>query len=276
MLSPMNALANQSSSTANRGESPEIVEANSGNENSQNAEIVSNQNKGGLLYEASRQLSASSEMKSENQYAGVKLDINQNMEMGVHDKTAHMMIETNVRLSIKSRFEGIPANESAEQPAKNKFNPEDTAKRLVNFARRFMNGFLEKSDNSDSAESLQEFTAEVADAAEEGFEEARQEFGDNFTDKLEKLFSQVHENFKEQLSNLEQINTPEQAPEESEDVAVANRVGVQNNSSAAEKAARALQNNNGENVLPEIMAENNRLAAASKEIPAVISNQLQG
>ncbi len=282
MFSPMNALSNQSGSIQPPAGPPEIEQAEAegeGNEKEngrvENAPAETGENSQ-QLYSASRQLSAASEVQSDNNYTGVRLDISQNMEMGVHDKTAQMVIETNVRLSIESRFENIPVSDQPSSTADNEYTPEETAGRLLDFAERFMNGFLEETETDDLQEAMQEFVDEVAGAAEEGFEEARQELGGSLSASLETLFNQVHDIFMEQLAGLGEANEVEESgdAEAEEEATIANRVANQNGPAAAEQAAAALENNGEENLIQDIIAENNRIAAGSEGIPGIIADQL--
>ena len=277
MFSSMNALSNQSGSIQPPAGPPEIEQANpEGEANGEGEEVDGNAAAGGgeegsQLYSASRELSATSEVQSGNNYTGVRLDISQDMQMGVHDKTAQMVMETNVRLSIESRFEGVPVEGEPVSGVDNEYPPEETAGRLLDFAQRFMNGFLQETDTEDQQEAMQEFVDEVAEAAEEGFEEAREELGGSLSSSLDNLFNQVHDLFMDQLAGLEESTEGEEA----EEAAIANRMANQNNASAAERAAQALENNSEENVTQDIIAENNRIAAGSEEIPGIIAQQLQ-
>ncbi|MGM0380552.1 MAG: DUF5610 domain-containing protein [bacterium] len=294
MFSSMNALSNQSGAAKPPAGSPEIEKANSTEEPSNeknNNEKTSKENSTSKAadkpaksdknseqhFSASRQLSASSELQSGNNYTGVKLDISQNMDMGVHDKTAQMVMETNVRLSIESRFEDIPAQEQSESSGENKYTPQETANRLMDFAQRFMDGFLEQADGENTEENMQKFVDEIASAAEEGFGEAQKELGGSLSGGLEKLFNQVHDMF---MAELEKLNKPENSDEKDEEnSAVANRMAAQNDSESAEEAAQAVQDspaNAEENLLQDIIAENNKIAAGSEQIPPAISEKLQG
>lgn len=135
---------------------------------------------------------------------GVKLDLGQSNQEGVHRKTAQMVLETKVKVSVKrsvsistsSTSVNNPSNASAT-PAED-VNPDETAKRIADFVESIFDEVkTDSSENEDDAR--QAFLDNAEQAIDKGFEEARKEVGNDPSDAIEKLFQEVRTALDEYL-----------------------------------------------------------------------------
>ena len=240
MLSKINALAGQLN--ANTENSSSNVQKTSGDE--------------GTLYSLQQQMSASYQEKSGSNYTGIKLDLSNSVEMGVHGKTAQMVLETNVRLSIESTFQGVDPEADGESGSTPGLNPEATAKRMMDFAQKFMNGFLQGSEEGDGDnKSLADFIEEVKASIDEGFEKARGELaGENgeLAGGIEDIFDEV-KNYLEEYLKIFASNAEGDVAELAE-------------GEAAEAVSESASN--------EIAEENVKAANSQSEIPETILERL--
>lgn len=210
--------------------------------------------------------SAYFQQESDGQSTGVKLDLSKNVSMGVNKKTAQMVIETKVKMSLSARFESSGGEKGLSLPQGNEeFTPGKTAERLFDFAKKIMSDFMEGAeqgeDKSEQADKSEEaFKEEAKKASEKGFKQAKQELGMGLDGELKELFSSVQSQFMEMLDLL----------------------GEENQAKAAEKAegqekAEEAQQDSGQpdnSAVEEIAAENSRAATQTNGIPSGIAQLL--
>jgi hypothetical protein len=241
MLSEINALSNQINTAAESG-----------------AKVQNKETSTSTNYSLQQQLSASYQEKSENGYTGVTLDLSNSVEMGVHEKTARMVIETNVRVSIESSFQNVEPSGSQAGNVGFGADAEGTAKNLIAFARKFMQGFMKGSGEAEGADegekTLVDFIDKLKGAADEGFENARQELAGSdgeMQEEIAAIFEQVRNYFEEYLKifdSVQENNQPAETVETPE---------VEENSEAKET---------DESAVAEIAQENQR-AVGNGSIP---------
>ncbi|MFP4687789.1 MAG: DUF5610 domain-containing protein [bacterium] len=255
MLSEINALSNQISSATETGAQV------------RNKETTTDNN-----YSQQQQLKFSQEQQDENGYAGVKLDLSNSVEMGVHEKTARMVIETNVRMSIESSFQGVEPSESSGEEGKNVglgSNAEETARNLIDFAKKFLDGFMDDSQETkgeDGEKTLADFIEKIKGAADEGFESAREELAgenDELQNEIAEIFEEVKNYFEEYLEIFGSLEAGEEAGETVKEAG--------EDKEAAETSGKVEEAN--EQAAAEIASENQR-AADNAVIPPGLQERL--
>ncbi|MFB6354893.1 MAG: hypothetical protein ABEJ65_00040 [bacterium] len=151
--------------------------------------------------------------KSSSSSNNVKLDLSGPGGQSVNRKTASLVVESKVRMSIQTTFSAQAKGEQTPSPQpgnSNFFNPENTANRLSDFAK----SFVEKGDGS-----KQENLEKVKEAVDSGFSEAKNELGGNLSNPVAILFEKIQTSLKEALSELEPENEASAQSESSDNVA---------------------------------------------------------
>lgn len=133
----------------------------------------------------------------------IQLDISQNVSMGVNKQTAQMFVETKVRTSISAQLSGKtstsenPAEQMpAASPGEGNLSLEETAGRLVDFARNVLNSGEAENNGSQELDELRE-------AADQGFEKAGEALEESETEGISEMVGEVKNLFMEMLDRLE-------------------------------------------------------------------------
>lgn len=137
---------------------------------------------------------ASQEKNSEDSVSGIKLDLGDTGENGVHRETARFVAEQNIRIEIGQSFSF--SRQTIESPVSeninvNPYDPnETTAQRLAQGAEEFLPGLVEENGGSEEA-ARKELQQTVQNAVEKGLEGARNQLDGGMTKEIEQIFDKI-------------------------------------------------------------------------------------
>ena len=154
----------------------------------------------------------------------VKLDLGNSGDKGVHEKTAEMVLKKNVQIQVEQRVSvssSFSQNSSPNATQSEGVDAEQTARQIFTQTESLYAEFSAQSGKSQS-ETLDEFKQKVQEGIDAGFEDTRKKIGDNPSESIETLLTDVRtalEGFLKVFGNegAEGTNTDESGQAEQSD-----------------------------------------------------------